>query len=182
MMTTLPSGEDDLGLRRRAAQGDELAFEALIGPLADPAFRLALTMLRDRGEAEDAVQEATLRAWRKIHQARDDRPLRAWFLAITANHCRSVLRGGWRSRVRLGTPERVHAGADERAISGHDLARGLARLSTDERAAIYLFFYLGLPLEEVASVLDLSVSAARSRVYRAARRLRPALELDEVVR
>ncbi len=65
----------------RAAQGDLESFSQLIDPLLDPAYRLAAVMLGDRSAAEDAVQEASIKAWRKLRQLRGDaHSLRAWFL------------------------------------------------------------------------------------------------------
>jgi DNA-directed RNA polymerase specialized sigma24 family protein len=66
-VVTTPSF-DELGLARAARSGDERAFDALVGPLIDPAFKLAFVFLRDTIEAEDAVQEACLRAWKKLDQ------------------------------------------------------------------------------------------------------------------
>ena len=182
MNTTTGSVQDiERTLVHRSAAGEEAAFEMLIVPLAPAAYRLALTMLRDHGEAEDAVQEATLKAWRKIHQVREGSLVRPWFLAIIANQCRSVLRDGRRSRLHLGNVERSQPSADDRVIQETDLQRALARLGPEDRLAVYLFFYLDMALDEAAAVLGLSTSAARSRIYRATRRLRPALQFDEAV-
>ena len=72
----------------RAAEGDAHAFAALIQPLLDPAYRLAAVMLADRSTAEDAVQEASIKAWRKLGQLRGDAgSLRSWFLSIVAKPC-----------------------------------------------------------------------------------------------
>ena len=68
-----------------AEEGDEQAFDSLFGPLVEPAYRLALVMLRDSHEAEDAVQEAVFRAWRNLRRLRDEDALRAWFLSIVTN-------------------------------------------------------------------------------------------------
>jgi len=66
----------------RAAQGDQDSFSELIEPLLDPAYRLAAVMLADRGAAEDAVQEASVKAWRKLRQLRGDATsLRPWSAA-----------------------------------------------------------------------------------------------------
>src|SRR5690348_13435103 len=56
----------------RAAHGDPSSFSRLIEPLLDPAYRLAAVMLEDRSAAEDAVQEASVKAWRKLRQLRGD--------------------------------------------------------------------------------------------------------------
>src|SRR2546427_4463828 len=64
---SLPADEP---LRLRAVAGDEAAFESLLRPLVEPGLRLALSMLGDRRDAEDATQEALTRAWRKLHQLR----------------------------------------------------------------------------------------------------------------
>src|SRR2546423_834194 len=79
----------------RAKAGDARAFEELLAPLVGPAFRLAMTMLNDRGAAEDAVQESALKAWRHLGQFRSGSSLRAWVLTIVANECRSVRRARW---------------------------------------------------------------------------------------
>jgi DNA-directed RNA polymerase specialized sigma24 family protein len=94
-------------LFEQAVAGDEAAFEALIGPLVEPALRLAQSMLGDRWEAEDATQEAITRAWRKLGQLRPGMPLRPWFLAIVVNQRRNVRRTRWGRRPRRD-PHRGH--------------------------------------------------------------------------
>ena len=162
----------------RAAQGDIDSFSLLIDPLLDPAYRLAAVMLGDRGAAEDAVQEASIKAWRKLRQLRGDAPsLRAWFLSIVANECRMARRTRWFSVIKLAdVPSRT---PDERESSS-DLHRALLRLAPDERLPLVLHFYLDLPLDEVAKTLRVSQSAAKSRIYRAAKRLRADLTIEEV--
>src|SRR2546430_17194278 len=86
----------------RAVQGDAESFSRLIEPLLDPAYRLAAVMLADRGAAEDAVQEASVKAWRKIRQLRGDtESLRPWFLSIVANECRMSRRTRWWSVIKV---------------------------------------------------------------------------------
>ena len=162
----------------RAAQGDLDSFSQLIDPLLDPAYRLAAVMLGDRSPAEDAVQEASIKAWRKLRQLRGDaQSLRAWFLSIVANECRMARRTRWFSVIRVAD---VPAQAPDDRESHSDLRRALMRLTPDERLPLVLHFYLDLPLDEVARTLRVSPSAAKSRIYRAARRLRADLTIEEV--
>lgn len=177
MSAVLPAPPAVDALVASAGRGDEGAFDALIGPHVDVAFRLAVTILHDRAEAEDAVQEATLKAWRAIGRLRPGSNVRAWFLTIVANQCRSQRRGRWWSLVRLADTERHgSAAADDVVVARTDLARALARLSADDRLAVYLRYYEDLPLDEVAAVSGISLAAARSRVSRAVGRLRLQLE------
>jgi len=162
----------------RAVEGDPDAFASLIQPLLDPAYRLAAVMLADRGAAEDAVQEASIKAWRKFRQLRgDERSLRSWFLSIVANECRMARRQRWWSVVKVAEPpsEAADAGA-----TASDLKDAVLRLPADDRLPLVLFFYLDLPVDEVARTLGVSEPAARSRIYRAARRLRADLEAEEI--
>src|SRR5207249_7675581 len=71
------------------------SFDELLGALLEPAYLLAVAMLGDRSLAEDAVQEASIKAWRGIHTVRDTNSLRSWFLSIVANQCRSLRRARW---------------------------------------------------------------------------------------
>ncbi len=163
----------------RAAEGDRDAFATVIQPLLDPAYRLAAVMLGDRSAAEDAVQEASIKAWRKLRQLRgDEASLRPWFLSIVANECRMARRQRWWSVVRVAdpSPERdVRAG--EAAM---DLKDAVLRLPASDRLPLVLFFYLDLPVDEVARALGVSESAARARIYRAARKLRADLTEEDL--
>jgi RNA polymerase sigma-70 factor (ECF subfamily) len=165
----------------RATEGDADSFAILIEPLLNPAYRLAAVMLADRGAAEDAVQEASLKAWSKLRQLRGDAgSLRSWFLSIVANECRMARRQRWWSVVKLADPQRVGAGDDPSQETSSDLQRALLKLSPEERLPLVLHFYLDLPLDEVARTLGVSPSAAKSRIYRSAKRLRSDLTLEEV--
>jgi RNA polymerase sigma-70 factor, ECF subfamily len=152
---------------------NEASFEAVISPLVESALRLAYSMLGDRWEAEDAVQESIAKAWRKLHQLRSGSLARPWFLAIVANQCRNMRRTRWFGLQRTAETPSTAAEPDLERL---DLERAIDKLSATDRQAIFLFFYLDLPLDEVAAVLGISPSAARGRVYRACRRLRPDLE------
>jgi len=166
-------------LHELALAGDEDAFEGLIGPLVEPAIRLAYSMLGDRTEAEDATQEAVTRAWRKLRQLRAGMPVRPWFLAIVVNQCRNVRRTRWFQFVRTAdTFEPDHD--SESSVERIDLARALARLSDSDRQALFLHFYLDLPIVEVGIALGISAVAAKGRIYRACHRLRPELVEEDL--
>src|SRR6267143_5917316 len=94
------------GALARASEGDVASFSALIEPLLDPAYRLAAVMLSDRAAAEDAVQEASVKAWRNLRKFRgDEGALRPWFLAIVANECRQTRRRRWWSVTKVAEVE-----------------------------------------------------------------------------
>jgi RNA polymerase sigma-70 factor (ECF subfamily) len=157
-----------------ATRGSEADFEALIGPLVEPGLRLAYSMLGDRAEAEDATQEAIARAWRRLPQLREPGQIRPWFLAIVANQCRNVRRGRWFKTIRI--PEFLQpARPAEPDVEKIDVERALARLPVADRQVLFMYFFLDLPVEEVASVLGISPAAAKGRIYRACHRLRPDL-------
>ncbi len=156
-------------------------FDTLVRPLVPPAYRLAFGLLQDRAEAEDAVQEAAFKAWRRFDSFRTEMDMKPWFLAIVANQCRSVRRARWWSVVRLAEPPALTALPEDRLAQTEDLRRALRRLSHRRRLAVILHFYLDLPFEQVAEIMGDSVEAARSRVYRALRELRSELEVGEVI-
>jgi|SRR5919108_926224 RNA polymerase sigma-70 factor (ECF subfamily) len=155
----------------RAREAD---FDGLLGPHLEAGYRTALAILRNPDEARDAVQESAFKAWRRMGQLRDTNSVRGWFLAIVANQCRSMRRTRWWSVIRL--PELRREEPDV-ATDNTDLERALSRLPQDDRLALFLHFYLDLPVEEVGAVLGLSPAGAKSRIYRAAKKLRPGLEM-----
>jgi RNA polymerase sigma-70 factor (ECF subfamily) len=171
VVNTVPLGSQ-ADLVSASISGDQAAFDALVGPLIEPGFKLAAVMLRDREEARDAVQEACMMAWRKLSQLRGEAQVRPWFLSIVANQCRNRRRARWWSVVRLSA---IHSSEE----IGHgdwdsqlDLDRQLRSLPDRQRMALFLFFYQDLPLAEVAKILNVSPKAAKSLVHRAVVKLR----------
>lgn len=163
-----------------AAAGDE-AFEAMLRPLIEPAYRFACVMLRDPDAAQDVVQEAAVKAWRKLDQLRTGAKPRPWFLGIVANQCRSLRRSRWWSVLRVAEPVAAIDAPDDRVARGVDLRRAIARLNRQQRATVTLHYYLDLPLEEVAAITHQSLPAVKSQLYRALQRMRPVLEIPEAL-
>ncbi|MGH7765220.1 MAG: RNA polymerase sigma factor, partial [Candidatus Dormibacteraceae bacterium] len=107
--------------------------------------------------------------------------LRPWFLSIVANECRMTRRRRWWSVLRMAeVPPESGAIDQPSGAMSPDLHRAILQLDPADRVPLVLHFYLDLPLEEVARTLGVSTSAAKSRIYRAARRLRSGLTLEEV--
>lgn len=175
---TLAADDDII---QAAVAGDTSAFESLLAPLLDPAFKLAALLLRDHAEAEDAVQEAAVRAWARIDQVRGDRTgLRAWFLTIVANQCKSMRRRSWWGVIRLPDVVRSDTWANAEPEARIDLREAIGHLARDDQFALFAFFYLDLPLHEAARVMGVPLSTAKSRIYRAVRRLRRDITAEEV--
>jgi len=161
----------------------EQSFADLLGPLVQPAYRLACAMLHDAPAAEDVVQEASLIAWRKVGRLDDRSKLRAWFFGIVANECRNARRRTWARAVNVGLPNELSvASAEDPAVSRADLRRALQQLSHEDRLVVVLYFYLDTPLEDVAVVAGTSFAAVRNRLYRAIRRMRPDVDIEEALR
>jgi len=161
----------------------EQTFTDLLAPLVQPAYRLACAMLHDATAAEDAVQEASLIAWRKFAKLDDVGRLRPWYLGIVANECRNARRRRWWAGVTFGVaPTLAVVSGEDRSVNREDVRKALLRLPHDDRLVVSLYFYLDMPVKEIAAVAGASVDATRQRLHRAVRRLRPDLEIEEALR
>ncbi|HXC77416.1 MAG TPA: RNA polymerase sigma factor [Candidatus Acidoferrum sp.] len=171
-------GEQQLIALARA--GDNEAFQSLLGPHVEPACKLAFVMLGDWQEAEDAVQEAALKSWRATKKLREGTArFRPWFFTVVANECRSRRRGRWFRTLRVAEPRISNQADVADATAGWiDLERAVATLEGSARLLLFLHFYLELPHEEAGDVLGISGAAAKTRLYRTLRALRPELELE----
>src|SRR5712691_8731949 len=131
-------------------QVSDSTFADLLKPLIEPGFRLALAMLYDAQAAEDAVQEASFTAWRKLGRMQDQGRLRPWFLGVVANKCRNARRKRWVVEVSVGVPEELSVmSSEERTLRGTDLRRASSRLSHDDRLVVGFCFSLDAPVDEV---------------------------------
>ena len=144
----------------------------------DRAFRLAGLILGDQAEAEDATQDALVRAWRAATTLRDPAGFDAWFDRILINVCRDRLRR--RGKVRLLTLDGAAATAvaDDpfrKVYADDELLGALRTLGDDERMVLLLHFWADLTLEAVALRLDCPVGTVKSRLHRGLQAIRAQL-------
>lgn len=160
------------GNRGVAGETSRESFMSRVDAVLDPSYRLATVLLLDDAAAEDAVHEATLRAWRRYRRLGGRvTSFTTWFLGIVARQCR---RTTWARRL---TFRRRTQGVTAQSA----MADSLMRLRTRTRASLFCYYFLDLPIDEVARVLGLSPNGVRSRIYRVEKRLQPVLEADEAL-
>ena len=173
----------DSELVARLAQGDEEAFGRLVAEHGPAARRLARLVLRDANDADDAVQDGLLAAWRSIGRFDPRRPFRPWLMRIVLNAARDLRR---RRTVRqtqaLGGEEVPPDRQAGRALLRARLAEALATLPERARVAVTLFDAEGYSHGEIAELLDVPEGTVRSDVFHARRNLRVLLApfLEEV--
>jgi len=165
----------------RAQRGDSRAYEELVHPHEEIAFRVAYVITRNAADAEDAVQDALVKAWRALGRFRAGEPLRPWLLQIAANEARNRRRSaGRRERLALGAaslsgeaaPSPEDAALD--AVQREQLVAALEELPADARDVLACRYLLDLSEEETAAALDLARGTVKSRTSRALDRLKEA--------
>jgi RNA polymerase sigma-70 factor (ECF subfamily) len=171
----------DRTLVERARDGDHAAFTALAELATHRLYGVATLILRDPDRAQDAVQDALVSAWRDVRALRDPDAWDAWIHRLVVRACYREADRQRRQRqigrtVEWTTPSAVDA--DTSVVARDEIERGFRRLSVDERAVLVLHFHAGLSAAEAGLALGVSEVAARSRLHRAVRSLRAALEAD----
>jgi RNA polymerase sigma-70 factor (ECF subfamily) len=168
----------DETLVRAAARGDKDAFARLVAPRLDRLFATASLILRHRARAEDALQDALVRAWRDLPTLRDPARLDAWLRRLLVHACYDDARRNRRHAANLTLLPEHDRGIPDGTVelSERDAVEGaLQALSVDHRAAVVLHYYLGLSLPEIADALGIPVGTAKSRLHHARNRLRATL-------
>lgn len=147
--------------------------------LAD-SYRLARAILLDDGEAEDAVQEASLAAWRRRDSLRDHSRFEAWFERILVNQCRDQLRRRKRA-VQLASPPIGFdpAGTPPETGTDAELDRALAALDADHRLVVLMRYWQDRTVDDIADRLGIPPGTVKSRLHNAMRRLRASLEASD---
>jgi len=159
-----------------------VAFRRLAESQLDASYRLASAILGDPTEAQDAVHDAFVTAWRKWGSLRDHSRFEPWFQRILVNTCRNRLRRASRLSTSEFPAEVVRPAADETAAV-HDrdvLDRGFERLSADDRVVLILRYYRDMKVDDIAELIGVRPGTVMSRLHRAQGRLRAALEASDV--
>ena len=163
-----------------AQAGDHDAFEVLAAAAVDRLYAIARLVLHDAHDAEDAVQDALVNAWRHLPSLRDPNRWDAWLRRLLLNVCMDEGRHRRRfeATVRLLREEPSEPDAAALLADREQLERGFRRLKPEHRVAIVLHYYVGLPFAEIAETLGIPVGTAKSRVHYATELLRAGLEAD----
>ena len=165
----------------RAMAGDHDAFSELARVSISRLYAAARLILRDDALAEDATQEALVAAWRDLSALRDPDRFEAWLHRLLVRACLREARRGrrrWAIEKEVRPMRSVEPDPSIDLADRDELARGFARLDADQRTVIVLHHYLGLTLDEVALAMAVPPGTARSRLHRATRAMRAALDAD----
>jgi RNA polymerase sigma factor (sigma-70 family) len=183
--TSISARSDEQHLIAAAKAGDQRAYGQLLERHQAVAFRAACLITGSSAEAEDATQDACVKAWLSLWRFRADAPFRPWLVRIAINEARNRRRGAGRRAtlmLRLG-PESGGAqsapSAEAEAFAGAERARlssAVARLREDDQLVIAARYFLDLSEEETAIALGLRRGTVKSRLSRALARLQSELE------
>lgn len=162
---------------QQARAGDQQAFGELVRLHQHAVYNLAYRMLGNRVESEDAAQETFLRAYANLERYDMERPFRTWLLSITSNYCIDRLRRRRLMWLSLDEPLPPHAALHSDETEPEDavidserntlIQTLLAELSPEYRAAVVLHYWYDCSYAEIASILETTESAIKSRLFRA---------------
>ena len=159
-----------------AINGDQDAFAELVYTYQDAVYNLCYRMLSDHVEAEDAAQEAFLRAYLNLRRYDPGRSFKTWVLSIASNHCIDRLRRRRMQYVSIDDPLpsltlSTNEPEPEDVTIFHEQSQRiqglLSELAPDYRAAVVLRYWYDYSYLEIADILDTTESAIKSRLFRA---------------
>ncbi|MFD7780441.1 RNA polymerase sigma factor [Streptomyces sp. NPDC059753] len=174
---------DDL-LATRAQEGDDEAFAVLVRRHSGALLALAGRLLNDPAQAEDAVQDALLSAWRRLPEFRHHAAFRTWIYRITVNRCHTIQRSSRPPPLPLdGVPEPAAsdphgepASVAQTHAAAQALAQALARLDAGQRVCWVLRELHDLHYSEIAQITDTTEPTVRGRLFRARQTLTKAMD------
>jgi RNA polymerase sigma-70 factor (ECF subfamily) len=171
--------DDDIQEQLKAGHYAE-AFDHVLARYRDKVFRLAVTILRDVTQAEDAAQDVFVKIWKALPNFHGDSSLSTWIYTIARNTCLTELsRRAARPTVSLQQPEMEAVAdqipslqsADPQAGASIDVKALLAQLPERQRQAITLFYIEQKAYEEVAAMLGIPLGTVKTLLFRAKKEL-----------
>jgi RNA polymerase sigma factor (sigma-70 family) len=168
----------------RAREGEHAAYARLVAEHQDVAFRAAYLVTGGAAEAEDAAQEAFVKAFRALGRFRDGAPFRPWLLTIVTNEARNRRRAAGRRATLVRRAEQAVLQVSARSaedealarVERDELLRALERLRPADREIVSYRYLLGLDEAETAQALGCARGTVKSRLSRALERLRGELD------
>lgn len=155
----------------------DAAFEAAVERYGDTIFRLAYSYLKNRADAEDVMQETLLKLYRAGEPFESPEHQRYWLVRVAVNECKKLLRSPWRRRTDPLEAAPETAVWDSPVQS--ELFQQVMALPTKYRAAIYLYYYEGYAVREIAALMGANPSTVQTWLMRARGQLKKNLKEAE---
>lgn len=165
----------DATLLQAAQLGDQDAFRRLVEPLGGQLYRVAFSVTGHAQDAEDARQNALIRAWQHLPDLREPHTFRGWLTRVVLNEAKTLVKKRASSPVAA---EELPEVAVESLVNSADwltLQSFLRLLPTEQREVIVMRFWLDLPLQQIADTVKVPLSTAKARLYRGMEALRDLL-------
>lgn len=172
-------GTEELSLVSRAREGDRECLGQLIQTHLTPAFRIAMVLLRNEADAEDAVQEGVLSTIKAIRSIRREEAFRSWFFRIVANKARDTLRRQRREGAHTSymNDDPIQQSFNHTSEEKMDVDHAVMSLPEVHREVVLLRFRAGFSTAEIAQVLDRPVGTVRRILSEAYSKLRKQLDV-----
>jgi len=171
-MVDRPLADEDAGWVAACQAGDERAMQRLYAKHHGRLFAMALRLTGNRGDAEDVVQEAFLRAWRALPSFRGEASFGTWIYRIAVNLCRDQFK---RRRPTEPEVEGQAAPTPGDGIARRRLESALQSLSAGYREVLVLHDVMELKHPEIAEILGVEVGTCKSQLHKARARMRALL-------
>ena len=176
--------DSELELIRRAKSEDRAAMAELLNAHAEQSYGLALHILRNEADAEDATQNALIRAFTNLGRFQEGRPFSPWLLRIVSREALRVLRAErtrfafWHHQARDEESGTTVESIVQVRAEHRELWRAVNRLKSDDLTVLTLSYFMGMSDIEVAETLGVKKGAAKKRKHSAIKRLRALVERE----
>lgn len=167
--------EENLKLIELSKKGDAHAFSQLYSMYSNELYRYALYMTGNTQDAEDAVQEAVISAWRSVHNLKENDKFKLWLFKILTNKCKTLLIRNNKSHDALPIDEYDFIGADDDFTVSTELKSALQSLTPPDGQIIMLSIIGGFKNDELAQIYNMKPSTIRSRQKRGLEKLKAIL-------
>ncbi|MDD4295804.1 MAG: sigma-70 family RNA polymerase sigma factor [Ruminiclostridium sp.] len=164
-------------LVRKAIKGDRESFGQIVAMVRDQAYRVAYCYLRNEEDSMDAVCDAVEKAFCNLKKLKEPRFFKTWFIRIIINECKLQLRN--RKKVEYLADDIFIQADISNKEENLDLNKVLDQLPALDRLLIYMKYYMGYTLEEIAAATDMPTGTVKTRIYGNLKVLKSRLEVSE---
>lgn len=161
----------------RAIRGDKEALGMLVNDLKDEGYKVAYIILKNEDASIEAYLNAVEKVFRKVHQIREPRYFKTWFIRIIINEAKNIAKKN--KRIVYIEEYTAQAVEGQDVCDKMDLETALQGMNTQVQEMIRLKFYLGYTLEEIAELLQMPVGTIKGKMYTALKNMREELEVKK---